>query len=102
MKSEYPILPSQPTPQDMEDWIRDVTRLRQLEDLPDFTNLPNVFVAGRRVERTTPTSHSDVLATDSEGDWFYGFDGSDHRIYVLVNDSGTLKWARFNVNVSWS
>lgn len=101
MRSQLPVLPLNPTPQDMEAWIREATRLRQLEDLPDFTNLPNVFVRGRLVERTVPTSHSDVVATDNIGDWFYGFDGTDHRVFILVNDAGTAKWARINANVSW-
>lgn len=101
MRSLYPILPANPTAQDIQRWIDEVTRLRQTEDLPDFTNLPNVFVRGRLVERTVPTSHSDVVATDNVGDWFYGFDGTDHRIFVLVNDAGTPKWARINANVSW-
>jgi hypothetical protein len=101
MKSEYPVLPVQPTLDDVIQWVQDVTRLRQLEDLPDFTNLPNVFLRGRRIERVAPTSHSDVVATDVEGDFVYNFDGSNHNLYILVNDSGTLKWGRFNINVSW-
>lgn len=101
MKSQYPVLSPNATSQEVQRWIEEVTRLRQTEDVPDFTNLPNVFVRGRLVERAVPASHSDVAVTDNIGDWFYGFDGGDHRIYVLVDDGGTPKWARINANVSW-
>ena len=97
MKSQYPILPSQPTPQELEDWIRDVTRLRQLEDLPDYTNLPNIFISGRSVSRTAPTSNSDIDASDVVGDWLY----NGGYLYICVDDSGTAKWGRITVNVSW-
>jgi hypothetical protein len=101
MKSEYPLVPLQSSVEDLTAWAQEVVRIRQLEDLPDFTNLPNVYMRGRRIERVAPTSHSDVVATDVEGDFVYGFDGSNHNLFILVNDSGTLKWGRFNVNVSW-
>ncbi len=97
MRSQYPILPDRPTAQDIENWIRDVTRLRQLEDLPDFTNLANIFVLGRKVDRVAPTSFADVVATDTLGDWVY----TSTFVYALISDAGTPKWARINANVSW-
>jgi hypothetical protein len=41
MKSEYPILPNDPTQDDIAEWCRAATRLRQEEDLGDYTNLEN-------------------------------------------------------------
>jgi len=97
MRSLYPLLPQNPSAQDIQRWIEEVTRLRQTEDVADFTNLPNVFVRGRLVERAIPASSTDVVSTDVLGDWLY----STTFLYILINDSGTPKWARINANVSW-
>jgi len=98
MKSQYPILPSQPTPQDVENWIRDVTRLRQLEDLGDYTNLPNIFMRGRLVGKI-PSASTNIEAADSLGDFSFAADGS--FLYIVVSVSGTLTWARVALTTSW-
>lgn len=56
------------------------------------------FVLGRfRHDRIAPTSHSDMLASDKEGDIVRS---ATHE-YIVVNDSGTLKWARSSIDVTW-
>jgi len=98
VRSQYPVLPNKPSAQEMEEWVREVTRLRQTEDVPDFTNLPNVLLSGRLVEKI-PTSSADVAATDVQNDFSYAADGA--YMYVLVDDTGTLKWGRISVDTAW-
>lgn len=98
MKSQYPILPSKASPEIILDWLREVVRLRQTEDLPDFTNLPTIYLQGRSTTRI-PSSNSDVLVTDVEGDVVYALNGTFR--YTLVDASGTLKWAREALDVAW-
>lgn len=75
----------------------DLIRLRkQVERLPD--DLRARYVLGRlRTDRTAPSSHSDVTASDFEGDIVR----SATWEYLLVNDGGTLKWARHAIDVTW-
>lgn len=56
-------------------------------------------VAGRlRTDRATaPTSNSDVNTTDKLGDIIR----TTTYQYTLVNDGGTLKWARHALDVTW-
>lgn len=76
---------------------KEVDRLRRaIEVQPALYNAK--FVLGRfRHDRVAPTSNADVLASDKEGDIVR----SATREYVVVNDSGTLKWARFSIDVTW-
>lgn len=88
-KSGYPVIPSGADINDVIDFLREITRLRDREDVSDFNNLVNRFVAGRKTTRI-PSSSSDVLATDQEGDITIAADGS--ALYILVDASGTLAW----------
>lgn len=98
MKSEYPLAPSVTNAREVERWMQEIVRLRQAEDLPDFTNLTSIFVQGRNTNRI-PSSAADVLATDNKWDFVYAADGS--YLYILVDSSGTLTWGRITVNVAW-
>lgn len=56
-------------------------------------------VAGRlRTDRTTaPTSNGDVNSTDKLGDIIR----TTTYQYTVVNDGGTLKWARSALDITW-
>lgn len=95
MRTQYPLV------QDKEqilDFIKDITRLRQEEDVPDFTNLTQVFVSGRTTTRV-PSSPTDVLVTDTLGDIVT--DAPNGFEYKLVDNAGTFIWDRRTLNISW-
>lgn len=98
MKSQYPIVPTKPTLEDMANFLRAIARFRETEDLPDFTNLNTVFVTGRSVTKI-PTSATDVAVTDNIGDVSYALNGT--FMYILVNVSGNLRWARVALDTGW-
>lgn len=95
MRSKYPSLLKE-TIQDIAKVLREIVRLRESEDIGDFDNLTHTFMRGRKVEKV-PASHSDTSTDDTEGD----FNFSAAYLYIAVDDSGTLKWARVALNVAW-
>lgn len=74
--------------------LRDIIRTRTF-DVNDFTNLKNVFLSGRKVEKT-PSASNDIDVTDREND----FNWSPTYLYVCVNNAGTLVWRRVALS-SW-
>lgn len=58
-------------------------------DINDFNNLQNVFMAGRKVGKI-PTGSADVIPTDRAGD--FNYDAS--YFYILVDNGGTAVWRR--------
>ena len=96
MPSFYPDVSDE---EDILDTLREIVRLRQVEDVADFDNLPQRFVSGRGLftTRVAPSSNSNVLATDNEGDIV---NDATHE-YKLLNISGTLKWDRRTLDVAW-
>lgn len=78
--------------------LNEISRLREIEDIPDFTNLPNVFVSGRTTFRE-PSTPLDVLATDNLGDITINAAGTFE--YKLVDVGGTPKWSRTAINTGW-
>jgi len=94
--SLYPFTDSE---EDILDTLKEMARLRDSEDISDFENLPQRFVSGRGLftTRVAPSSNSDVLAGDTEGDIV-----NDATFeYKLLDISGTLKWDRRTLDVSW-
>ncbi|HUV84254.1 MAG TPA: hypothetical protein VMV86_01010 [Methanosarcinales archaeon] len=79
--------------------LQEIARLRETEDISDFQNLNQRFVLGRGLftSRAAPSSNSDVLATDNEGDIV----NDATYEYKLLNISGSLKWDRRTLDVSW-
>jgi len=80
--------------------LQEMARIREDEDIGDFTNLPQRFVSGRGLfeTRAAPSSPSDVLATDELGDIV---NDATHE-FKLLNISGTgLRWDRRALDVSW-
>lgn len=80
--------------------LQEIARLRESEDISDFQNLDNRFVAGRGLfeTRAAPSSPSDVLATDELGDIV---NDATHE-FKLLNISGTgLRWDRRALDVAW-
>ncbi len=75
------------------DWLRNVSRER-MHDVQDFTNLPNVFLRGRKVAKV-PSSSADITGS-REGD----FNVTDAYAYFCINNAGTLEWRRVVVS-SW-
>ena len=79
--------------------LQEISRIREDEDIGDFTNLNNRFVLGRGrfTTRSAPSSATDVLATDSEGDIV----NDATYEYKLLDISATLKWDRRTLDTSW-
>lgn len=69
-------------------WIRYVNKERP-NDVNDFTNLQNRFMAGRKVAKV-PTGASDVDPSDRVGDFNYDVS----YWYILVDNAGTAEWRR--------
>lgn len=72
----------------------DVVRIRR-EDVIDYNNLDKKFILGRKVSRV-PSSSTDVLDTDREGD----VSMTSSYLYVLIDNAGTLAWRRVALS-SW-
>jgi hypothetical protein len=85
--------------EDVKEILSEIVRLREHEDVSDFTNLNQRFVRGRArfQERTAPSSPTNVLSTDEEGDIV----NDATYEYKLLNISGTLKWDRRTLDVAW-
>lgn len=96
-QSLYPVTR---TIDDVVENLQEIARIREDEDISDFDNLTERFVTGRGLfeTRTAPSSASDVLATDQEGDIV----NDNTYEYKLLNISGTgLRWDRRTLDVSW-
>ena len=94
-QNSYPIISDS---KDVLKFIREITRLRQEEDIPNFLNLNKVFVAGRVTERI-PSSATDVIAGDNSGDIVT--DVANGFEYKLVDNAGTFIWDRRVLDTSW-
>lgn len=78
-------------------YLRQITRMRG-DDVREISNLKNRLVMGRlRIDRVAPTSNSDIQTPDQLGDIVR----TGTYEYIVVNDSGTLKWARHAIDVTW-
>lgn len=93
--STYPIVN---TERDLLNFAKEVTRLRDLEDIPDFTNLNQRFVSGRTTSRI-PSAPNDVLGDDNLGDIVTDVAGGFE--YKLVDNAGTFVWDRRALNIAW-
>lgn len=90
-------LKSYPQASDVKEWARQVSIIRE-DDRRVLNNLENTFLRARlRTDRVAPATYDDVQPPDKEHDIIMASD----YLYFLVNDSGTLKWARVAVSVSW-
>lgn len=98
MRNSYPNIPGAPTLVDLVAWVRKVIQYRQLEDLPDYINQKNIYVSGRSTTRI-PSSATNVVDGDREGDTVAAVDGSYQ--YTLIDQSGTLVWARVALDTAW-
>lgn len=76
------------TERDLRDQLRQITNIRK-DDITQFSNLTNIFLAGRTVGKI-PSSSTDVSVSDRLGDQSNDAD----YLYILVNDSGTPAWRR--------
>lgn len=89
----YPILKDE-TPKGIFEWLKYVVRARS-DDVQEFNNLENIFVAGRKVGKI-PSASNDVVAGDKIGD----FNVSATYAYYLIDNAGTAEWRRVAVG-SW-
>ena len=85
--------------QDIIPNMQEIARIRETEDIPDFENLAQFFVAGRGrfTQRSAPSSATDVLSTDQEGDIV----NDNTYEYKLLTISGNLRWDRRTLDTSW-
>lgn len=98
MKSNYPVVSFFDKNIDsLSDWAQEVTRIRA-DDVTAWRELPLQYVTGRRTERI-PSANNDVVAGDREGDIVYAANAS--HVYILVDKSGTLTWARIALDTTW-
>lgn len=65
-----------------------IIRERQ-NDVTENTNLPQIFIGGRKVGKI-PTSSIDIVATDKVGDLNY----DPNYLYIVVDNAGTAEWRR--------
>jgi hypothetical protein len=86
MQKEYKILPVDAKLQDVLTWIRQATRERAI-DLDDYDEQQRTNVM---FYNYTPTSSSDLIGTEKVGD----IAADTNYIYVVVDNSGTLRWQR--------
>lgn len=98
MRTNYPAINAMPTISQVGKFLQYIQRARQVEDLPDWDNLNQVFVSGRS-SRRVPSSATDVVAGDKLGDIVYATDGT--FMYTLVSASGTNVWGRVALTLSW-
>lgn len=89
----YPILKDE-TLKGIFEWLKYVVRARS-DDIREFNNLENIFIAGRKVGKI-PSASNDVVAGDKIGD----FNVDDTYAYYLIDKSGTAEWRRVAVG-SW-
>jgi hypothetical protein len=81
----------------IERFIEAVSMSRR-EDVVEFNSLNNRLLRGRlRSDRAVPTSSTNVVGGDQEGDIVR----SGTYEYIVVNSSGTLKWARHALDSTW-
>ena len=88
----YPLVLSENNT-DLAAILREMVRIRE-SDIGNFTNLPNIFMRGRKVSKV-PTSSADVTTSDRLGDFNY----TASYLYICVDDSGA-KWRRVALS-SW-
>ena len=86
MQKEYRLLNEKATPEDILDWIIQVTRERAV-DLGDYDQQAATNVV---YYSYTPTSSSDLIGTEKAGD----IAADTSYIYIVVDNSGTLQWQR--------
>ena len=79
------------------DFCLEIARIREFEDIGQFTNLNQQFVAGRKTTRI-PTGNSDVVASDNVGD--VTNDGT-YEYKLLDLGGGTLRWDRRLLDTAW-
>ncbi len=79
------------------EWLRTIAKLR-MEDTREIGNPSGRFVRGRlRTDRAAPSANTNVVGGDKEGDVVR----TATYQYIVVNDAGTLKWARHAIDVTW-
>lgn len=84
--NDYPqITPS--TEGDVKELLRSITEERT-NDIRDFDNLQNKFMAGRKVGKI-PANSADIDPTDRLGD----FNTDADYLYIVIDDSGAA-WRR--------
>lgn len=91
MKTLYEFIESA-DPQDLANFCREVARLR-VDDVNDFTNLPNVFMRGRKVGKIPATS-ADITDGDRVGDFNYATSGGSEYLFVCMDVGGNAVWRR--------
>lgn len=91
--NDYPTITPN-TEKDRIELLRLIVRERT-NDINEFNNLQNRFMAGRKVAKV-PTGSLDVADTDRVGDFNY----DDQYYYLLVDNAGTAEWRR-NALSSW-
>lgn len=79
---------------DVRTQLRQICNIRK-DDISTIGNLPNTFIAGRKVGKI-PTSSADVAETDRVGDINYDAD----YLYICVLDTGSAEWRRIALG-SW-
>ncbi len=79
------------TLEDVKSQFRDITRLRK-DDITQASQLPNVFISGRRVSRI-PSASNNVISDDKVGD----FNVTSTYAYYLIDNAGTGEWVRVSV-----
>lgn len=96
--NDYPNL-TPDNPVDQKEFMRVVTRERT-NDIKEFENLQNRFMAGRKVGKI-PASSSDISPSDKLNDFNIIDDGGTVYYYTLVLVGANPTWGRIEVDTSW-
>jgi hypothetical protein len=64
-------------------------------DIAEFTNLNNVFIAGRKSGKI-PSGSADIAISDRVGDISY----DANYLYIVIDDAGSAEWRRVAL-ASW-
>ncbi len=86
MKPYPKLVPS--TDEDIKEVLRIIIENRGL-DINEFTNLKNVFMAGRKSGKI-PSGSADIDLSDRVGDFNYDPD----YLYLVIDNAGTAEWRR--------
>lgn len=89
----YPAIPINAKLDDLVKSASFIQRLRE-QDISDFSNLSQKFIAGRKVGKI-PSSSADIADDDRIGDINY----DDSYLYIVVDNSGA-EWRRISLG-SW-
>lgn len=91
---DYPYWPAE-SEADVKDQLRQICNTRK-DDIAQISQLPSLFVSGRKVGKI-PSASNDV---DPDTDKLNDINWDASYLYILIDNSGTPAWRRASLG-SW-